>query len=807
MNNEKIICPCVSDIQVSSSSEVCDAKPLQSTVSESSVELAEIESAIVESIVAESETEPVIESVVVEPVVESVVIPISEQVVNPVVESVHPVNEPVTDPKSYRPLKPEEQNKSAEENTEKPSLSELVSVVSRHPQYKDTQLGNRVGQVPLVQLKTLPVFSVLDQTNMHQFSIRVAKEKIHRQCLICNKQFSSLYMLNKHTALCRKLDKRKKDQDNKKSVKEPYKCYTCNKAFVSAIGLIQHNANIHGHKTTINTQPDDKEEITEKSKFCCNVCNLSHFSTYFSLKKHIQSAHPKIHVDFTSLRQQTKDKISQLSHLQSHKTPMKSKKIKYLNKKPLNQEVSSTGVDSELVCDICSKCFTADKALQFHRLRSHNLKHKESPKYLSISNIATQGNVTSSYAVNPKKRKLEKEFKHEETLTPNNQSFHQHSTRHSSTRPTRGSRGDNECPYCKLVCRYSWTLQRHVKECSVRLEHGSFASPKRPSARPRGRPRGSTDRVGRYGDKIFNYSPTVILTRDNLYSPEKEEEEKEMRREEEERKEQKRKEEERREDEERKERERKEKEKQERERKEHKLIEMDNSGEDRMEESMVETIKERMEEPIEEKMEEIIGERMEETIEEKMEEIIGERMEDTIKEKMEETIGERMEGTIEERMEGTIEQRMEEDPGKENQYHTELPDEGSDSDYKEDAIEEASLSADDSSDSDFDVMKMKKKMELKAKKTPEKAVVAPAPPPLAPIYKCQECRLTFSNEDRYNSHTRTAHISSTVKPSGLMCTVCKRKCLNRSVLKQHMLLIHNQKMKMVPKSKKTSKKL
>ena len=230
---------------------------------------------------------------------------------------------------------------------------------------------------------------------------------------------------------------------------DKYKCNKCNVSFTTERLFQQHQKQVHSTKAVL-------QQSTSKdcNQFVCNVCHQSKFSSYSSLKLHIQSEHPNIHKEYTSQRQQ---KLIRGSPCRALKTKKKTGAA--------GEEVSSTGVDSELACDLCSACFTASRALRTHRMTAHGIKPGQ-PKTRKYASIGTMLADVSSTDDGGKKR----------STSPNTLSsgeFYSRSTKqvHIDTKRTASGKIQKgiKCPYCKEMCEFSWSLQRHLRKCSIRI--------------------------------------------------------------------------------------------------------------------------------------------------------------------------------------------------------------------------------------------------------------------------------------------------------------------------------------------------
>ena len=242
-------------------------------------------------------------------------------------------------------------------------------------------------------------------------------------CKTCQKTFRDNYHLRRHMAT-----------HEKKLVEvtvKTYKCLKCKETYPTERRYQHHLQQVHGAEKTAKLASPKAS-----NQFVCNVCHQSKFTSYGSLKLHIKARHPSIHSDYTTQRKQIQKKIVPKPGIKG--------KVSKVSKRPASAEVSSTGVDSELSCDQCSKCFTASRALMAHRMSAHNIK----PPKTGASIKAMLADVSSTDDRDKRKGRMAE----------------------------KRSPADNKgikCPYCREMCQFSWNLQRHLRVCPVRISKES----------------------------------------------------------------------------------------------------------------------------------------------------------------------------------------------------------------------------------------------------------------------------------------------------------------------------------------------
>lgn len=141
------------------------------------------------------------------------------------------------------------------------------SFVIEHPTPNSTQndiLKNLSGNLPKKQetLTSNPIKDRIDKTK----KVLSGKENVIQTGFNCNKckaTFTTKYHLNKHMkAHSQAKNKFKTKTHNQESQgKNKFKCFPCNKIFITKIGLAQHKEKSHTNRTDASNRSDVKQNL------------------------------------------------------------------------------------------------------------------------------------------------------------------------------------------------------------------------------------------------------------------------------------------------------------------------------------------------------------------------------------------------------------------------------------------------------------------------------------------------------------------------------------------------------------------
>ena len=212
-------------------------------------------------------------------------------------------------------------------------------------------------------------------------------KKIMYTCELCDKQFESIFNIQRHKKLCRGKKKKHRNSSVKddKDVHKMFACEFCNKTFKQGRYIKRHNRTCHGNELIQCMKCDEKiafKSLTKHytsvhRKHVCLICE-DIFSSHLTLIKHERThlVGSDIGVDITctvcdmSFTQLTKYQVHMESHIKREAFPCEFKGCgKIFNMQKQLEQHSKTHL-TELVCENCGKKFKDDIKLNRH-LKTH----------------------------------------------------------------------------------------------------------------------------------------------------------------------------------------------------------------------------------------------------------------------------------------------------------------------------------------------------------------------------------------------------------------------------------------------------
>ena len=286
----------------------------------------------------------------------------------------------------------------------------------------------------------------LNEVTSNKSTWTAVKAKLH--CSVCSKEFKVSRALNVHmTKMHSKTGaaKTNKEQSSKhpipsknssNTIRTPFKCLLCDKAFSSKQALSLHIRRTHrylnfdddaGQQCDVDRKPDTKECKSHNSKvrkFPCSDCKKV-FQSLRTLKLHETSKH-KLYTctkllgcdicNITFVSQQGLDKHKEKSHPVVISAANDSSQALLVSTDNISKEYSSADVtettevfinaviSKQFCCSICSKEFSTSNGMRIHTSRMHkkNVTAKTVPTIVpkkSVERKATKHSSTTNKGV------------------------------------------------------------------------------------------------------------------------------------------------------------------------------------------------------------------------------------------------------------------------------------------------------------------------------------------------------------------------------------------------------------------------